>query len=279
MIATNRVVLTSLEAWPLVDIMYRVSDIVIVKIDQLKPLPIHFSVILEEEEQMILSDMTQGGLDSIDPILVRRLTPIEIKQSKVYPEAVYEIVDGHTRYRLAKKLGWKEIKARIIECTHDEALVLNYRKNKARGRIDPLRTAMLVSLLLKKGYSPSKIAEFVSLPEPEILELLKVSNINEEILKKLLIYTEDKRRVISKDELLALLRAKEDEQWKIAKAILGEAEGEVNVIPYSFSPKGVIKQKISDTRFSPKELYTTEECPSCGTRLRIYWLERKVEWL
>ncbi|MEM1542968.1 MAG: ParB/RepB/Spo0J family partition protein [Ignisphaera sp.] len=259
--------------------MYKVSDVIIVRVDQLKPLPIHFSIISDEEEQIILSDMIQGGLDGIDPILVRKLTPSEIEQSKAYPEAVYEIVDGHTRCRLAKNLGWKEIKARIIECTHDEALILNYRRNRARGRIDPLRTAILVNLLLKKGYSPSKIAEFVSLPEPEILELLRASNINREILKKLLVYTEEKRRIISKDALLALLKANEDEQWKIAKAILDEDKGEVNMVTYNSSSKGIMKQKISSARFSPKELYTTEECPGCGARLRIYWLERKVEWL
>jgi len=30
------------------------------------------------------------------------------------------------------------------------SLFLNYRRNRARGRIDPLRTAILVNLLLKK---------------------------------------------------------------------------------------------------------------------------------
>jgi len=55
---------------------------------------------------MVLENMKRAGLDSIDPILIRRLSPLKIEQSKTcYPEAIYEIVDGHTRYRLAKELG------------------------------------------------------------------------------------------------------------------------------------------------------------------------------
>lgn len=260
--------------------MYTISDITIIKLNQIKPLQIHFSIIPRDEEQMVLEDMKRAGLDSIDPILVRRLSPLEIEQSKTrYPEAIYEIVDGHTRYRLAKELGWTEIKARIIECSHDEALILNYRKNRARGMVDPLRTAIFVSLLLRKGYSPLRIAELLSLPEPEVLELLKISCVNKDILKELLEKTERERKIVPKDALLALIRtADENEQTKLAETILNSIK-KTNTIPNGRLPQRSAEHTILNAQFNPKELYTIKECPSCGTRLRIYWLEKRIEWL
>ncbi|MCR8455867.1 MAG: ParB/RepB/Spo0J family partition protein [Candidatus Korarchaeota archaeon] len=260
--------------------MYIISDITTIKLNQVKPLQIHFSIIPRDEEQMVLEDMKRVGLDSIDPILIRRLSPLEIEQSKTrYPEAIYEIVDGHTRYRLAKELGWTEIKARIIECTHDEALILNYRKNRARGMVDPLRTAILVSLLLRKGYSPLRIAELLSLPEPEVLELLKISCVNKDILKELLEKTERERKIVPKDALLALIRtADENEQAKLAETILNGVK-KTNSTSNSCLPRHSAEHMILNAQFNPKEFYTTEECPSCGTRLRIYWSKKRIEWL
>lgn len=261
--------------------VYTVSDITTIQLNQIKPLQIHFSIIPKDEEGMIIEDMKRVGLDGIDSILIRRLSPLEIEQSKTrYPEAIYEVVDGHTRYRLAKELGWREIKARVIECAHDDALILNYRKNRARGMVDPLRTAILVSLLLKKGRSPLTIAELLSLPEPEVLELLKISCISKEILEKLLVKSERERKIIPKDTLLALTRtADENERTKLVEMMLNSVEKKINATLNDGPPQRSSEHISLNARFNPEGLYTAEECPGCGTRLRVYWLKRRVEWL
>jgi len=253
-----------------------------VKVDLLKPLPIHFSIISEEEEQMIIEDMRKG-LDGIDPILVRRLSPSEVVPQ--YPNAVFEVVDGHTRLKLAKKLGWEEVKVRVIECTQDDALIINYRRNKARGTVDPLRTAMLVSILLRRGYQPSKIAELLSLPEPETLRLLEVSNIDKEALKKLLSYTEQSRKILSKDFLLYFLRADKGEQMRLLEALVSgrpDVSVDAGICDDKKSHAPTAEELRKHKKPKPQQSFsefTVAECPCCGAKLRVYWLQRKLEWL
>jgi hypothetical protein len=55
----------------------------LIPIEQLKPLPMHFTVIGREEE-----DMKIKGANSIDPILVRKMTSKEIEEAEEkYPLA------------------------------------------------------------------------------------------------------------------------------------------------------------------------------------------------
>jgi ParB-like chromosome segregation protein Spo0J len=79
----------------------------LIPIEQLKPLPMHFTVIGREEEDMLREDMKTRDVNSIDPLLVRRMTPEEVEEAKEkYPFAKYEIIDGHTRWEIAKLLKW-----------------------------------------------------------------------------------------------------------------------------------------------------------------------------
>ncbi|MEO3993281.1 MAG: ParB/RepB/Spo0J family partition protein [Desulfurococcaceae archaeon TW002] len=118
-----------------------------IPLEQIIPLPGNITAIGREEDMMLRTDMTRlesRGLYRIDPILLRRLTPEEIAQIKAkqpWSQAKYQIVDGHSRWRAARELGWTQIRAIITDCTPEEALEINYKKNKARGTVDPLREA------------------------------------------------------------------------------------------------------------------------------------------
>jgi len=66
-----------------------------------------------------------NGAEKLDPIWVRN-------------DGVgkYEIIDGEHRWKAAKEVGWKRLRAFIIDMVMDDAKAFNVRKNRERGRLD-----------------------------------------------------------------------------------------------------------------------------------------------
>jgi ParB/RepB/Spo0J family partition protein len=141
------------------------QKIEIVPVDQIVPLPYNICKMDSETELMLRTDMTRVetvGMYKIDPILLRRLTPEEIEEYRVKGKlnARYMIVDGHRRWNAAVELGWHEIRAVITDMTLDEAREYNYKKNKIRGTVDPLREAAFFRYLIDvKKMTSDRIAE------------------------------------------------------------------------------------------------------------------------
>jgi ParB/RepB/Spo0J family partition protein len=122
------------------------QKIEVIPLDQIVPLPFNVCKMDSETELMLRTDMTRVetvGMYKIDPILLRRLTPEEIEEYKKKGKlnARYQIVDGHRRWNAAVELGWHEIRAIVTDMTLDEAREYNYKKNKIRGTVDPMREA------------------------------------------------------------------------------------------------------------------------------------------
>jgi len=92
----------------------------------------------------LLKDMEEGGPEAIDPILIR---PLKVTgadaEAEETGEAAFEVVDGEHRTRVALSLGWTEIGARVREMGLEEAMVVNFRKNRERGRLDPVKEGKL----------------------------------------------------------------------------------------------------------------------------------------
>jgi len=147
----------------------------------------------------LLSGMKDGGPESIDPILIR---PLEAggadAEAEETGEAAYEVVDGEHRTRAAHQLGWTEIRARVREMDLEEAMVVNYRKNRERGRLDPVKEGKLYKwwqeerglnvrdIGEKFDVSKSLIAQrirTVVVVEDEAIEALRGKNVTGEVSK------------------------------------------------------------------------------------------------
>jgi ParB/RepB/Spo0J family partition protein len=159
----------------------------LIPIEQLKPLPMHFTVIGREEEDMLREDMKTRDVNSIDPLLVRRMTPEEVEEAKEkYSFAKYEIIDGHTRWEIAKLLKWSEMRAVVKECSRDEAYILNYKRNKERGFVDPMLEAVCFNYFHQKGFTATQLAERFGVSERHVWQILKRMKVEKEARRKIL---------------------------------------------------------------------------------------------
>lgn len=169
------------------------EKIVPVPLHQIVPLPYNVCTMDADTDLMLKTDMTRietKGRKRIDPILLRRLTPEEIEEyrKKGNPSAQYMIVDGHSRWEAARELGWHEIRAIITDMTLDEAREFNYKKNKVRGTVDPLREAAYFRYLRDtKKMKIDEIAEKFGITHrrvEQILSRIKIAEPVKEILKR-----------------------------------------------------------------------------------------------
>ncbi|MEM2385808.1 MAG: ParB/RepB/Spo0J family partition protein [Candidatus Bathyarchaeia archaeon] len=154
------------------------EKIVLVPLHQIVPLPYNVCTMDTDTDLMLKTDMTRietKGRKKIDPILLRRLTPEEIEEykKKGNPSAQYMIIDGHSRWEAARELGWHEIRAIITDMTLDEAREFNYKKNKVRGTVDPLREAAYFRYLLDvKKMTVDQIAEKFGISHRRVDQIL-----------------------------------------------------------------------------------------------------------
>ncbi len=194
----------------------------VIPIEQLKPLPMHFTVIGREEEDMLREDMKTRDLNSIDPILARRMTPEEMAEAKEkYPFAKYEIIDGHTRWEIAKLLKWAEIRALIIECNRDEAYIINYKRNRERGIVDPMLEALCFNYFYQKGYTASQIADMFHQKETTVWHALQRLKVGKEARRKIIQQAFMGKPLTGKHiEVVAALP--EDKQPKLVETIAGK---------------------------------------------------------
>lgn len=191
----------------------------LIPIEQLKPLPMHFTVIGREEEDMLREDMKTKDLNSIDPLLVRRMTPEEIEEAKEkYPHAKYEIIDGHTRWEIAKLLKWSEIRAVVKECGRDEAYIINYKRNKERGFVDPMLEALCFNHFYQKGYTASQIADMFHVKESTVWKVLQRLRVGKEARRRIVQQAFMGKPITAKHiEVVATLP--EDKQPKLVEAV------------------------------------------------------------
>jgi ParB/RepB/Spo0J family partition protein len=162
-----------------------------IPLDQIVPLPYNVCKMDSETELMLKNDMTRvetTGMYKIDPILLRRLTSDEIEEykNKGKLNARYQVVDGHRRCFAAQELGWHEIRAVVTDMSLDEAREFNYKKNKARGKVDPLREAAYFRYLLDvKKMTIDKVAEKFGVTPRRVDQILARAK-GAEPLKKIL---------------------------------------------------------------------------------------------
>jgi len=143
-----------------------VNVIATVSLDQIRLNTYNPNSMDAETFNALLKDMEEVGLEGVDPILLRSLEgtgadadAIADAETIVEAEPAYEVVDGEHRTRAALRLGWTEIRARIREMGLEEAMVVNYRKNRERGRLDPVKEGRLYKWWQDMGLTVREIGE------------------------------------------------------------------------------------------------------------------------
>ncbi|QXJ30331.1 ParB/RepB/Spo0J family partition protein [Saccharolobus shibatae] len=85
------------------------------------------------------------------------LTPIIVRPSK---DGKYEIIDGLHRYTAAKKLGWKDIEANIVNLSDVDALVYSITNNIQRKQMEPIDEAQAILKLINEyGLTETDVAK------------------------------------------------------------------------------------------------------------------------
>lgn len=204
------------------------AKIELIPVRAIKPSPVQLVVINPEVERALLEDMRKG-VDSIDPIRVRRLTPEEIEECKAkYPHAIYEVIDGHKRLRNAELLHWEQIKAIVMDVSREEAYEIAYRKNRERGLIDPMLEALYFKHLYIDLKLPAyKIAEKFNLSESYVRKVIARVRIEPEAVRKIV------------------------RQTIVGKPLKGKHLDAIATAPPEAQPK--LAEKVVEEKLSPKE--------------------------
>lgn len=169
--------------------MSQEEQIQLIPLHFIMPLPFNVSGRMQSElDDMLRRDMTRiesEGINKIDPIIVRKLSEEEKqKYREKYPWAEYMIVDGYKRWEAARDLGWKNIRAIVKNITLEEAEELNYKKNKIRGTVDPMREAAYFKKLHEvQKLSIDEIAEKFGLTHRRVEQILSRIKIAEPVKK------------------------------------------------------------------------------------------------
>jgi len=87
------------------------------------------------------------GAEQLDPIWVRH-DGVE----------KFEVVDGEHRWRAAKEVGWKRLRAFIIDLKEEDAKAFNVRKNRERGQINVFKLGRLFEAEKASGLTCAEIA-------------------------------------------------------------------------------------------------------------------------
>jgi ParB/RepB/Spo0J family partition protein len=152
-------------------------EIVWVPVEKCRPNNFNPNVMSPEKFEALCDFLRTHSAEELDPIWVRR-----------DGADGFEIVDGEHRWKAAKAVGWKHLRAFILDVGEDDAKAFNVRKNRERGRIDAIKFgkilyeehqagATLEELAKKYGYSyHGKISDFIQIYRyrEQILEKLNI---------------------------------------------------------------------------------------------------------
>jgi len=115
-----------------------------------------------------------NGAEKLDPIWVRN-------------DGVgkYEIIDGEHRWKAAKDVGWKRLRAFIIDMVVDDAKAFNVRKNRERGRLDAYKMGKILSDESAHGHTHNGVAKKYGLSRPMVTRYIAIYKNHEIIREKL----------------------------------------------------------------------------------------------
>ena len=124
-----------------------------------------------ENFHILVEDMKENGTGTVDPVLLRPLN------------RGYELVDGENRWRAARKLGWKSMRAVIRKMSDDDAKAVCYRKNRERGTLNAFREARLFQGEAKSGLSYRVLGQKYGVSDNYVSDTLKLLRIGREVIE------------------------------------------------------------------------------------------------
>jgi len=145
---------------------------------EVRELEIESIKIPEWAERMIVSqheiDDLARSIESniqIEPIIVRRLSPGE-----------YELVSGYMRLNALKKLSYKTVEAKIVECSDEEALTISLEENLKRSEMHPFDIARKIAYMKESlGLSDREIGRRLSRDKSWVSIMLAINSICDEV--------------------------------------------------------------------------------------------------
>ena len=91
----------------------------------------------------------------------------------------YEVVDGHRRVEAARRLGWREIPADVMEADDRAAQLMTVTANVQRAANDPLLESALVGRLRDEGMSYAEIAAAMGQSERYVARRARLASLTE----------------------------------------------------------------------------------------------------
>jgi ParB/RepB/Spo0J family partition protein len=156
-------------------------SIQLISLDLIQPNLFNPNVMPPAEYEALKRDMQQVGPAGVGPIIV---SSYDAFYGVVCTTGLYVIVDGEHRWRVAKELGWKEIRAEPRNITEEDAKAVCYRANREHGNLDPFKEAKLFKSDLD-NLTQAQIAEKYLVDPTTVshrLSLLKLSpEVTEEV--------------------------------------------------------------------------------------------------
>lgn len=176
-----------------------------VDVDKAKPNSYNPNVMDTERFEALCDFLRTHDAEELDPIWVRN------------DGEGYEIIDGEHRWKAAKTVGWKRLRAFVRDMDVDSAKAFNVRKNRERGRLDGFKLARLFQADKLSGLTCKQIAQkygYISkkLSGGWISELIGVADREQEIRDYLKIDASTRVSIYKAIQVLRELKKQEKDE-------------------------------------------------------------------
>ena len=163
---------------------YKYDERGLLSLSHLEPNKFNPNIMPKETFDALVQDMKTSGpkhVLAVDRLIV---SPKNVFYNDPKAEAdKYVIIDGEWRFKAAAIAGWKSIKCEIRNIGEDIARALNYRRNKERGNIDPLKEAALFKSEIDKGLTQEMVALKYNVSRPYVGNRLGLIQLDEKVVK------------------------------------------------------------------------------------------------
>jgi len=237
----------------------------LIPVDETSPNPWNPNMMPGEEYEALKKDMQQVGSAGVGMILVSPAVDFYAAKPDLAKKGGWVIVDGEHRWRIAKELGWKEIRAEVRKISEDDAKAICYRSNREHGNLDPFKEAKLFKSELDNKLTQKDIAEKYLVDPTTVshrLSLLKLSPAVTEEVEKL------PRGTLTVSHLEPVTSLDARDQKQVMDAIIEDTNRDGAAPPVKEISETVerLKKQREDERALQAALEKSKHtrCPKCG---------------